>query len=199
MQSQHRQCNDFVHRPIGAALDEQKNGKDHLVARADPAEIKLETSAGQADKELGARLREIRGGRSREQFGAELKTHRNSIERYEKAKRPNVPHAFLKLVIEKNPGWSLEWLMTGRGEKHGASREVMRAGEPIASYGGTTIDDRLLARVMQEVEEAFGKNYERVSIEKRAALIAAVYEDARSRGQVSHETVLRLLRLAGYP
>lgn len=198
MQSQTVHMHTLVHRPLRSALLEHKNGKDFLT-RPSAAEIRLESQAGQADKELGARLREIRGGRSREQFGAELATHRNSIERYEKAKRPNVPHAFLKLVIEKNPIWSMEWLVTGRGEKHVQAGAVMRVSEPAARYGSGALDDQLLAQVMHEVEDAFGKNYDRVSTEKRAALIAAVYDDARARGQVSRETVLRLLRLAGYP
>lgn len=178
-------------------MEGNKNGKDLLTTRQHPVEIRLETAAGQGDKELGSRLREIRGGRSREQFGAELDTHRNSIERYEKAKRPNIPVAFLKLVIEKNPGWSIDWLMTGRGDKH-ASSSPPRAAAPAAPYG-SSLDDQLLADVMREIEEAFGKNFERVTTEKRAALIAAVYEDARARGQVSRETVLRLLKLASYP
>ena len=176
-----------------------KNGKTRLVTRPSAAEIALETAAGQGDKELGRRLREIRGGRSREQFGAELETHRNSIERYEKAKRPNVPMAFLRLVIEKNPGWSLDWLMTGRGDKNTSSTPSPRiVTEPSARYS-SSLDDQLLAHVMREIEEAFGKNYQHVTHEKRAALIAAVYEDARARGQVSRETVMRLLKLASYP
>ena len=51
----------------------------------------------------------------------------------------------------------------------------------------------------QPVEDAFVKTYERVSVEKRAALIAAIYEDARARGQVSRDTVLRLIKLASNP
>lgn len=143
---------------------------------------------------------EIRGRRSRKDFGAELDIHRNTIERYEKGNRP-IPKHFLQLVIDKNPGWSLAWLMNGQLPKRegaGAASAPMRAAEPAAHYGAS-IDDQLLAEVMQEIETAFGKNYLRVSTEKRAALIAAVYDDARSRGQVSRDTVLRLIKLASYP
>lgn len=155
---------------------------------------------GRADKstprDVGARLREIRGKRSRQEFGSELNTHRNTIERYEKGLRP-VDDQFLALVIEKNPRWSLHWLRTGHGDKHEAAERAAahQLGEPLNVSYGTSIDDALLAAVMREIETAFGKHYERVSTEKRAALIAAVYDDARSRGQVSRETVLRLVKL----
>jgi hypothetical protein len=143
---------------------------------------------------------EIRGRRSRKDFGADLKIHRNTIERYEKGERP-IPNHFLQLVIEKNPGWSLAWLMNGHLPKREAAAVVSaatHAAEPAAHYGAS-IDDQLLAEVMQEIEAAFGKNYMRVTVEKRAALIAAVYDDARPRGKVSRDTVLRLIKLATYP
>jgi hypothetical protein len=182
-------------------LQGDRNGKERLVTRPAAEQIRLGSASGQGDNELGRRLREIRGGRSREQFGDELnKTHRNTIERYEKGQRVHVPRDFLMLVIEKNPSWSLEWLERGRGDKHVSSSQPQQhvMAQPTGSYG-ISLDDQLLANVMREIEEAFGKNYGRVSTEKRAALIAAVYEDARARGQVSRDTVLRLMKLASFP
>lgn len=178
---------------------EGADGAERLVNR--PSDLVL--GDGRADKPpmgrgVGARLREIRGRRPRKEFGAELNTHRNTIERYENESRP-VDAAFLQLVIQKNPGWRLEWLLTGRGEKRepGAAPQPHQVAEPApVPYG--TIDDGLLATVMREIECAFGKNYERVSTEKRAALIAAVYDDARSRGAVSRDMVLRLVKLTGF-
>lgn len=150
------------------------------------------------DRDVGARLREIRGARSREDFAAELSLHRNTVERYEKSKRP-IDAALLRLVIEKNPGWSLHWLMTGRGSKRAAAAEH-RLAEPEAPGYGTRLDDQLLANVMREIEAAFGANYSRITVEKRAALIASVYDDARARGgEVSRDAVMRLVKLASFP
>ena len=183
---------------FGAALQRNGHGKQHSVTGPSAGEIRLDSAGGHGDNDsLGKRLREIRGPRSRAQFGAELgNTHRNTIENYEKSKRPNVPRSFLLLVIEKNPGWSMEWLEHGRGEKHVSVAQPPRVAQSGATYA---LDDQLLAEVLQEIEDAFGKTYERVSVEKRAALIAAIYEDARARGQVSRDTVLRLIKLASNP
>ena len=176
------------------------DGKDTLVTRQQTTGISLDGSDGRGDKAIGARLTEIRGRRTRDGDGAEHQTHRDTSEGYEKGTRP-IPKHFLQTVIEKNPGWSFTWLTTGRlPKREGGSATAPVAGEPAAQYVvGTPLDDLLLAEVMHEVEAAFGKHYQRVSVEKRAALIAAVYDDARARGKVSRDTVLRLVKLTGYP
>jgi transcriptional regulator with XRE-family HTH domain len=168
------------------------NGSDRL-SRLATSEIQLASRDAQSDKALGARLREIRGRRSREEFGAELGTHRNTVERYEKGLRP-MDTEFLRKVIEKNPGWSYDWLATGRGEKH-APRGAGHRVESPAAPPYNTINEHVLEEVIREIEAAAGDRLAKVSAEKRAALIAAVYDDAVARGAVSRETVLRLVKL----
>jgi len=144
-----------------------------------------------AEGELGSRLRQIRGARSRQVFGAQLGVHRNTVERYEKGGRP--PDAgYLRQVIERNPEWRFEWLLTGQAPQKATAAN--RAEQRAARYDA--IDDEMLTAVIEAVEEFLVEQKLRIAAGKKAMLISTLYEDARTKGEVSRATVLKLVKLA---
>jgi transcriptional regulator with XRE-family HTH domain len=97
-------------------------------------------------------------------------------------------------------GTTADWLVNGVGES-GLIPEGVR--EPVASYGAPpAMDDALLEQIVVTVHELEARGDSKIAINtipinKKAAMITALYALCRARGTVDRDAVLRLMRLAG--
>lgn len=96
-------------------------------------------------------------------------------------------------------GASAEWLVNGVGDS-GLIPSGVR--EPAATYGAQPpMDDALLERIMITVHEIEAQSETKIAINsiainKKAALITALYALCRVHGTVDRDAVSRLMRLA---
>jgi transcriptional regulator with XRE-family HTH domain len=92
-------------------------------------------------------------------------------------------------------GTTADWLVNGAGE---SGLIPVGVREPDATYGAQpAMDDALLERIMVTVHEVEGESDTKFAINRKAALITALYALCRARGTVDRGAVSRLIRLAG--
>lgn len=95
-------------------------------------------------------------------------------------------------------GTTADWLVNGVGES-GLIPSGVR--EPTVTYGAAPPeDDALLERIMITVDELDAQSDTKIAttnINRKAALITALYALCRARGDVDRDAISRLMRLAG--
>jgi hypothetical protein len=88
---------------------------------------------------------------------------------------------------------SIEWLVTGRGER----LTPLSVGEPEAEYGEPkSVDHLLLENVIRVVEDELAKAGLALPADKRSTLMVALYELSQESRKVDPEAVALLMRLA---
>lgn len=96
------------------------------------------------------------------------------------------PKASRLVSIARAAGINLEWLATGDGP--------MRVGEGAVV---APLDRELLCLVIEEIEQLLNDVNGELEPEKKAELIALIYEEVREQeGKVDRARVLRLIKLA---
>ena len=65
--------------------------------------------------DIGDRIKQIRGGLSREEFALKIGTDKSTVQRYENEN--NIPKGDILLRIHKIFGTNITWLLTGEGEQ----------------------------------------------------------------------------------
>jgi transcriptional regulator with XRE-family HTH domain len=83
---------------------------------------------------IGNRIKQVRGGLSREDFAAKLSIDKSSIQRYENDE--NIPKGDVLQKIHKQFNVNINWLLTGQGEPYKKNR-VIGLEDPVGLYGKT--------------------------------------------------------------
>lgn len=134
---------------------------------------------------LGTRIASIAdttGGKRA--LAAAIGVHETQLYRYIRGE--NEPTAALMVLIARAAGVNLEWLATGDGP--------MRVGEGAVV---APLDRELLCLVIEEIERLLNDVNGELEPEKKAELIALIYEEVREQeGKVDRARVLRLIKLA---
>jgi len=105
---------------------------------------------------------------------------------------PNVTD--LRSLCEET-GTSIEWLVTGRGQREA----TLGVQEPPAVYGSAQgpLDQALLEGIIQAVENEAREAGLTLPATKRSMLVAHLYSLCRERREIDHDAVARLVKLAG--
>lgn len=85
-------------------------------------------------------------------------------------------------------GYSLWWLITGKGAE--------RAESPPVGEAAPAVDPDLLGAVMLDVDRVIAQLQVSLPPQKRAGLVSAAYELARESGRPSEAVIAQLVRLA---
>lgn len=144
--------------------------------------------------EIGRRIAEVRGDKSRPEFAKIVNVHKNTLARCELGKREPSMHLLLAMnyLFGINPGWVI------LGPKEGGMKRVYEIQDEKGSYARVAPLDRpVLLAVLQVVEEIMAEANGHLAPEKKAELILLLYEEARDReGKVDRARVLQLVKLA---
>lgn len=133
---------------------------------------------------FGERVRACVGEESLRSFARKARIDEKSLRKYMAGE--TVPSFEAAFGISEAAGVSLMWLATGTGSMRG-SQEVMVA----------PLDRELLRLVIEEVEQLLVDVNGDLEPEKKAELIALIYEEVREQeGTVDRARVLRLIKLA---
>ncbi len=140
--------------------------------------------------EIGRRIAEVRGDKSRPEFAKIVNVHKNTLARCELGKREPSMHLLLAMnyLFGINPGWVI------LGPKEGGMKRVYELQQ---EKGVAPLDRPVLQAVLQVVEEIMAEANGHLAPEKKAELILLLYEEARDReGKVDRARVLKLVKLA---
>ncbi len=107
---------------------------------------------------------------------------------------PNVTD--LRSVCEETRT-SVEWLVTGRGEREARALGVREAASAYENTTHKPLDYALLEAVIAAVDEELRRSSLALPSTKRSMLIVTLYDISHERKQVDREGVARLVKLAG--
>jgi len=107
---------------------------------------------------------------------------------------PNVTD--LRSVCEETRT-SVEWLVTGRGEREAPALGVREAASAYENTTHKPLDYALLEAVIAAVDEELRRSSLALPSTKRSMLIVTLYDISHERKQVDREGVARLVKLAG--
>ncbi|MES2354622.1 MAG: helix-turn-helix domain-containing protein [Pseudomonadota bacterium] len=108
---------------------------------------------------IAARLRKVRGGISRKEFGIKLGVHPNTVGNYEGEREP--PVCYIAAVAKSN-GIRLEWLIHGTG--------AMREGEEEPTY----FQEKIAYCVSLAIDAHYGDKLKETPLQARAIVLRAV-------------------------
>jgi len=92
---------------------------------------------------------------------------------------------------------SVEWLVTGRGEREALALGVREAASAYENATHKPLDYALLEGVIAAVDEELRRSSLALPSTKRSMLIVTLYDLSHERNQVDREAVARLVKLAG--
>jgi hypothetical protein len=108
---------------------------------------------------IASRLRQVRGSTSRNEFGAKLSVHLNTVGNYEGDREAPVSYI---TAVAKAYGIRLEWLIYGTGS--------MREGEEEPTF----FQEKIAYWVSLAIERRYGANLNETSLDTRAKILRAV-------------------------
>lgn len=155
----------------------------------DAQQAELATSPGRerALAGVGRRIVELRAALTQREFAARLGIHKNTLGNYERGSRLPDAHFLLALMAS---GVRVEWLLSGQGGK-------LRSDAPSESPSALALDPERLGKVLGLSEEILKEQHVELILEKKAQLIALLYEYGIEAQLMPSKTVaLRLLHLA---
>lgn len=147
-------------------------------------------------KSIADRLREIRAslGLSQRQMAEHLEIPVGTYQDHELGKSTQ-KFEMLERLLER--GFSSDWLISGRGAMRLFASGVAEDPPQL----GVVFNERLLKIVVSEIEHILNEADAELAPDKKAELVAAVYEMAlenEGKGQpIDRTKVVRLVRLAG--
>ena len=158
---------------------------------------KIETSEKPSHREkrtteLSKRIEQVMEDEGNSSFGRRCGIGEATLRSYLSGTTPSVE----KLVaIADAANVSIEWLATGRGIKQRGSSIPMIPRAVSIPASVTNIDDiNRLELSISSVEEALGSTYFSMPIQKRAKLVAAVYDLLEDTNQKSN--IIKFIRIA---
>ena len=108
---------------------------------------------------------------------------------------PNVTD--LRSVCEQT-GTSIEWLVTGRGQREAQAVGVRdTAAPPYQNTAREQLDVQLLEGILLAVQEELRNAGLELALVKQSMLVVTLYELCHERKEVDREAVARLVKLAG--
>jgi len=136
---------------------------------------------------IAARLRKVRGGISRKEFGIKLGVHPNTVCNYEGEREP--PVCYIAAVAKSN-GIRLEWLIHGTG--------AMREGEEEPTY----FHEKIAYCVSLAVDAHYGDKLKETPLQARAMVLRAVSKYLLGMGVTDEnipdrQSLIGLVKLTG--
>lgn len=168
--------------------------KKHQVGTRQQVGTSVPTYPQVGTQQVGTRIAEIAdlfGERkiAAQFMGVDADTLRRWISGESKA--PFLPLARLCLAV----GRSLDWLAIGEDDGQASLPASVETHEQSADYITNEVDQGILARALETVEEALALAGKEVGIERKAGIVAAVYGAlARPGGAADHAEIMRLIR-----
>jgi transcriptional regulator with XRE-family HTH domain len=92
---------------------------------------------------------------------------------------------------------SVEWLVAGRGSREATPLAVREPEMPYGDTGRSVLDQVLLENIIRAVEDELQAAGLTLAPTKRAMLVVTLYDLCHERGEVDHDAVARLVKLAG--
>lgn len=137
------------------------------------------------------RLTEVIGEESANSFARRAKIAPSTLLQHLNGK--TLPTLEILLATAKTAGVSLLWLATGEGEKYPTATGATQAGSGY--YAGHGVDEAVLTRALEAVDEALALASREVGIERKAGMVSRVYAAlARPGSAADHAEVMRLIR-----
>ena len=91
---------------------------------------------------------------------------------------------------------SVEWLVTGRGQRECAWEAREAPAAPYASGSSSPLDYSLLERILEELDHESRAAEVELPSTKRSALVVTLYDLFREKREVDRAAIARLLKLA---
>ena len=107
---------------------------------------------------------------------------------------PNVTD--LRSVCEQT-GTSIEWLVTGRGQRQVLAAGVRDVSEPYQNPPHEQVNTEMLEAILLAVQEELRTAGLELPLPKQSMLVTTLYELCHERREVDREAVARLVKLAG--
>ncbi|WP_457571282.1 helix-turn-helix domain-containing protein [Desulfovulcanus sp.] len=158
-------------------------------------------------KEIGLRIKNVRGKLNQSEFATMLGVHRSTLSRYERGEfEPSID--FLDHLCS-NFGININWLLFGKGPKclsekastliqqpgeRKTTKEKKGMGEKQVLNAPGTINVTLLAQILEGIDVALNEMSLELAPDKKAELTALLYEHFDAVG-VKKETIKRFLKL----
>lgn len=151
----------------------------------------LDKQIGRGIGRFGERLEEVIGGKSVRAFARRAKMAEGTLRQYISGNR--YPDLDFLVAIAETAGVNILWLATGEGEKYPC--EHGKTNEETGIYTALKINDDVLVRSLEAVDEALALAGREVGIERKAGMVAAVYGALARPGQAAdHAEIMRLIR-----
>ena len=148
---------------------------------------------------IGARLREEREktGKNQTEFASLAGQTRQTQSNYEKGER--VPDANYLSTIASIV--DVGYILTGHRTlsepaKAGSGDQPHQIKEGVANYGSLPVNADMLAGIIEGVEKSLESHKLKLTPEKKAQMVSALYDYAIATGQAGDAQVERLVKLA---
>lgn len=143
-----------------------------------------------SDADLGARLTQIRGAKSRAEFAREMGVHKNTLARYENGETSINAEFIAQLVAT---GYNANWILSGKGPQMADDRQK------VAQADGTRTDNVVDAEVLEDVLVVLRSRQDRrgrrFTPRNEARLVAEIYQYLIEQEQPTAEDRAKVLRL----
>jgi hypothetical protein len=107
---------------------------------------------------------------------------------------PNVTD--LRCVCEQT-GTSIEWLVTGHGQRQVLAAGIRDAAQPYQGTPHQQVNSQLLEGILLAVQEELRAAGLELPLLKQSMLVTTLYDLCHERKEVDREAVTRLVKLAG--
>jgi transcriptional regulator with XRE-family HTH domain len=94
-------------------------------------------------------------------------------------------------------GTSIEWLVTGRGQRQVLAAGIRDATQPYQNPPHEQVNTQLLEGILLTVQEELRGAGLELPLVKQSMLVTTLYDLCRERKEVDREAVTRLVKLAG--
>ena len=107
---------------------------------------------------------------------------------------PNVTD--LRSVCEQT-GTSIDWLVTGRGQRQVLADGIRDAPQPYQNPAHEQVNTEMLEGILLAVQEELRSTGLELPLLKQSMLVTTLYDLCHERKEVDREAVARLVKLAG--
>ena len=168
-----------------------KLDKSDAVKKSRTLRPSLPVEVGRQLGRFPERLKSIAPDGERREFARKLGISEGALRSYlNGVSKPDIDR-LVAIAIAGNV--NLLWLATGEGEKYPTATGATQAGSGY--YAGHGVDEAVLTRALEAVDEALALASREVGIERKAGMVARVYAAlARPGSAADHAEVMRLIR-----
>lgn len=140
---------------------------------------------------IGRRISEVIGDEARRAFARRSGVSDSALRDYISGKK--TPGLDAAIAIASSGGVTVDWLATGRPPK---TRAELRAMQEAASAPSVPLDMNTLTSVVEGVEEYLHKRKLQLRPDKKAALVALLYDQVAPGATMEPGTLERFMKLA---